>query len=233
MPTVPLIIKGESEIVFPTYDITVYMRYGDTISGLLSSIKVLQGLDPYPESMLYTDPTATNNVVKQPIFFGIPGVTYEITTHVSTDLGDLIDVVWMVSVMPSASVEVPSRNFYSLLYPFTHTESLSSTSSLSKISSLEILNDSMNVSVSLGLVDLQDAVKYLTYSFTESINSTASLNSINLIKTVDYETYQFDESLNSTAWVSIVTLIVTTGYVTTTLSDNLTSSVSLSGVVLT
>lgn len=232
MPTVPLIIKGEFEIVFPTYDITVYMRYGDTISGLLSSIKVLQGLDPYPESMLYTDPVATNNVVKQPIFFGIPGVTYEITTHISTDLGDLIDVVWIVSVMPSASVEVSSRNFYSLLYPFTYTESLSSTSSLSlsKLSLSEILNDSINASVSLGLVDLQDSVKYLTHSFTEIINSIVSLKSVDLISV---PSYQFNESLNSTAWVSSVTLIVTVSYVTTTLSDNLTSSVSLSGVVLT
>lgn len=235
MPTNPLIIKGEGEVIFPTYDITTLMKWGDTVSEVTSSIKVLQGGDDNAETLLYSKPTFVGNIVRQPIFFGIPGVTYEITTHAFTNAGDTIDIVWLVSVAYGSDVSLITERIYTLLYPFYFTDTIDKKVSISDIFVFNMPYDDLSVNVSMGSVNLIPTVDYKTYTFDDNIAGTGTIFDVSLIPVVDYKNYTIpveNVSLDS-VWIPSVSLITTVSYKSYTIPvENLTTTVTISGVTL-
>jgi hypothetical protein len=217
MPTNHLFIKGEGEVIFPTYDITTLMKWGDTVSRVTSSIKVLQGEDDNAEALLYSEPTFVGNVVKQPIFFGVPGVTYEVTTHAETTGGDTIDVVWTLSIVPGPDISSITKGYSSVLFPVQIMDAITSVADFDKMWLLKLFPiEGIDAPIDLDSVALVTVVAYKTYSYTDAITPAFDLDSVSLIVVVAYKTYSYTEAITPEWWLDSIVLAASVAYITST-----------------
>lgn len=235
--------KAVGEVIFPSFDLRSYLRFGDSVATLKSSVVVTSGDDENPSLMLYLYPYFVGSLVVQPIMYGNPGVVYEVTVHVSTTLNDVFDITWIVAITDGADTGVLAKSYTTLLYPVLIEDSVDSVIEFNKASLYTTgLQDSISIHDPSFSVTITRTVDYKSYSMgLESIQSgytggsTIAGFGVTLTKTVDYKSYSLGvESITpDNAWLNSVTLTKVVDYRTTTMSVESITVPRLSNLTIT
>ncbi|MBT9138843.1 MAG: hypothetical protein DDT31_01420 [Syntrophomonadaceae bacterium] len=104
MSTVVFATKLRAATVNVDVDISARMAVGENALTIASAMEVLSGVDPNPAAMLSGAPSITNNIARQRITGGNPGVIYQLTLAVRTSNFQILLSRGNVVVLSSATV---------------------------------------------------------------------------------------------------------------------------------
>ena len=76
--------KDPSEVITVAVDFVNLLGTSETLSTVVYSASVIQGIDPSPSSLISGSGTISGTKVLQNITGGLPGVTYLLTAKVTT-----------------------------------------------------------------------------------------------------------------------------------------------------
>jgi hypothetical protein len=107
MSTVVFASKLQGESIDIEVDTLSKLAVGENSLTVATTMEVYSGADPNPTAMLSGSPSVSNNIAKQKVVGGLPGVVYQITFAVRTSNSQILLLQGRVAVLPSATITPP------------------------------------------------------------------------------------------------------------------------------
>jgi hypothetical protein len=95
--------KLSTEIRQYSFNFLSKLQSGETISTASCSVSVYSGNDPTPSAIITGAASMNGPVVNQLVSAGVVGTIYEIDCEVTTSLGQTLDLLGYLAVIPSSA----------------------------------------------------------------------------------------------------------------------------------
>lgn len=168
------------------------LEWGESIESATFRVKVVSGLDPRPQDMLFGGASIDGSFISQQIYEGVPGVIYSLTGRVIGSSGQVYEKYARLAVLPSSAKKPPFIATYYTTppYPIIVIESLTSGGDMLEGKMIRNVLDSVMLDASI----LRGTLRALKqdYGYNDSLSVDGNIISgtlRNLKITYEYEDF--------------------------------------------